>query len=359
MKILLLCIFAIVSLQASGQGAEEGILYVIDSIPVIDDPDDGDGELIEADIETVNVVTNKETIARYGFKDLDKVIFIITKEYIRRPAEVKKIPTVRLMERKDGRWFLGDSPKPYTGPFVDYYLSGRKQGEGFLKDGLVEGVRTVFYENGGTKYGKSFVNGNEHGETKVFFPNGQLREHGSFSNGKQHGVWQVWYSTGQLKQTVKFNEGEPISTKEEDKFYKLVSNGVRLLKEENFPAAAKAFEKAIELNPGYSDIYFYRGTANLYAFKFDEALQDYDRAIELEPLYMEALSNRAFARLRKYEFKDSRMLSKSKGVAVFAGKNRVEIPSEEREKICADLKAGYELGNKKEMIVDAMKSYCE
>ena len=130
-------------------------------------------------------------------------------------------------------------------------------------------------------------------------------------------------------------------------------------REENYQGAVKTLDKAIELNPGYSDAYFHRGTAYFYQFKFDEAIKDYDKAIELEPLYMESLSNRAFARLRKYEFKDSRTLSKNQFVTVLASKDKVEIPKDEKEKICADLKKGYQLGNTKPMIVDAMKNYCE
>jgi hypothetical protein len=74
---------------------------------------------------------------------------------------------------------------------------------------------------------------------------------------------------------------------------------------------------------------------------------------------MESLSNRAFARLRKYEFKDSRTLSKNSGVTVLAAKDKVEIPQEEKIKICSDLKKGLELGDNKPMILDALKKYCE
>lgn len=100
----------------------------------------------------------------------------------------------------------------------------------------------------------------------------------------------------------------------------------------------------------YSDAYFHRGTAYFYDFKFDEAIKDYDKAIDREPLYMESLSNRAFARLRKYEFKNSRTLSKNQYVTVLASKEKVEIPKDEQEKICADLNKGHQLGDTKPMI---------
>ena len=132
-----------------------------------------------------------------------------------------------------------------------------------------------------------------------------------------------------------------------------------MFREGNYQGAIKSYDKAVELNPNYSDAYFHRGTAYLNDFKFDEALKDFDKAIELEPLYVEAISSRAFARLRKYEFRNSRTLSKTSGVTILASKDKVEIPKDELDKICADLKKGIELGDNKAMILDAQKTYCQ
>lgn len=95
----------------------------------------------------------------------------------------------------------------------------------------------------------------------------------------------MWYSTGELKKQVEFKNGKEIATKEDAKFSRQFSNASKLSSEGNYSSAIKAFDNVIELNPNYSDLYFYRGTAYLYAMKFDEAIKDYDRAIELEPLY--------------------------------------------------------------------------
>lgn len=352
---VLLCIF----FPAFTQNTEENILYVIDSVPVLEDPSEDDGELSETDIETLTVVTNKEDIEKYGRKNIDKIIFITTKEYLKRSDSLKKIPSVKQMERREGKWYLIGSSTPYTGSFTDYYLNGKKQGDGFFNEGLVEGLRTVYYQDGTKSYYRYYQNGIENGESQEFHPNGKIHQEGVFKNGKENGIWKEWYSTGHLKRQVEFKDGASISTKEEDKFYKLLSNGVKLSKEGNFPAAVKVFDKAIELNPNFSDALFYRGTAYLNDFKFDEAINDFDRAIQLEPYYMESLSNRAFARLRKYEFKNSRTLSKNKYTTVLASKDKVEIPNEELDKICADLNSGFNLGDKKAMIVDAMKKYCQ
>jgi len=359
MKRLIIFILTAISLQTFGQGTEERILYVVDSIAIIEDPEEDDGELLETDIETLTVITNKAEIAKFGHEDLDKIVFIITKEYNKRLDDIKNIPTVKQMERKGGRWYLKDSQTPYSGRFIDYFINGKKQGEGILKDGLVEGLRTVYYQNGSTSYFRHYSNGLENGESKEFFQNGRIHQEGIFKNGKEDGLWKEWYSTGQLKRQMEFKEGEPMPTKDDEKFHKYLSNGIKLSREENFQGAVRTLNKAIELNSNYSDAYFHRGTAYLYDFKFDEAIRDYDKAIELEPFYMESLSNRAFARLRKYEFKNSQTLHMENGVTVLASKEKVEIPKEEQEKICSDLNAGHSLGDKKPMIIETITKYCQ
>jgi antitoxin component YwqK of YwqJK toxin-antitoxin module len=359
MKGLIIFTLTIFTLTTYGQGTEK-VLYIVDSIPVLKDPDPKEGTLAETDIETLTVVTKKEEIAKHGYSDIDKIIFVITKEFFKRPEEVKRIPTTKQMQRKSGKWYLSKSASPYSGQFIDYFFNGKKQGDGTLKDGVLEGRRNVYYPNGNLSHFTHYVNGVETGESKEYFMNGTLHQEGNFVNGKDDGLWKEWYSTGKLKRQTSFKLGEVIgATKEDDKFHKYLSNGIKMFKEENYQGAIKSYEKAIEINPNYSDAYFHRGTAYLYNFKFDEAIVDYDKAIELEPLYMESFSNRAFARLRKYEFKDSRTLSKNSGVTVLATKDRVEIPQAEKIKICSDLKKGLELGDNKPMILDALKKYCE
>ncbi len=360
MKRTVFFILTILTLTTYGQGTEERVLYVVDSIAIIEDPGEEDGTLAETDIETLTVITNKGEIEKLGYKDLDKIIFINTKEFAKRPDDIKRIPTTKKMERKNGKWYYKGSTVPYSGQFTDYFFNGKKQGDGTLKEGVLDGRRNVYYQNGNLSYYTHYVNGIETGESKEYFMNGALHQEGSFKNGKDDGLWKEWYSTGTLKRQTEFKEGQVIgATKEHDKFHKLLSSGITMFREGNFQGAIKSYDKALELNPNYSDAYFHRGTAYLNDFKFDEAVKDFDKAIELEPLYMEAISNRAFARLRKYEFKNSRTLSKSSGVTVLASKDKVEIPKDELDKICADLKKGIELGDNKLMILDAQKTYCQ
>ena len=359
MSKLIFYALTIIPLASYGQGTVERILYVVDSIPIINDPGEEDGTLAENDIETLIVVTNKADIESHGYKDLDKIIFIITKEYAKRPVEIRSIPTVKQMERKTGKWYIKGSSTPYSGQFIDYYFNGKKQGDGILKAGVLEGLRTVYNPDGTKSYYENYINGIENGDSKEYFQNGKLHQEGVYKNGKEDGLWKEWYSTGQLKRQTEFKEGKVLSTKEDEKFHSLFSKGIQLFNEGNYSGAIKNYDKAIELNPNYSDTYFHRSRAYLYDLKFDQALVDCNKAIELEPMYMEAYSNRAFVRLRKHELKNSRTLSKSNGVTVLATKDKVEIPKDELEMICSDLSKGIQLGDNKPMILDAQKAYCQ
>jgi antitoxin component YwqK of YwqJK toxin-antitoxin module len=345
--------------EAASQSQQENILYIVDSIPILDDPEEGMGELNNEDIEELTVVTTKSEIEKLGFKDIDKAMIITTKEYARRSQELRKIPSTMKMEKKNGKWHLKNAANPYTGPVIDYYLNGKKQGEGIFKDGKIDGLRTVYYPNGQKSFYRHYIVGIENGESAEYFPNGQLKQQGVFKNGEEDGLWKQWYSTGKLKRETQFKEGKAQPTKEAEKFHNHLSKGIQLFKEENYQGAVKALDKAIELNPDYSDTYYHRGTAYFYNFQFEEAVNDYDRALALEPLYKESLANRAFARIRKYEFRNSRTISKNSGVTVLASKDKVEIPKGELELICKDLKKAHELGDKIEMIEDAIKNYCK
>lgn len=359
MRKYLIFLLILISISTYGQLNEEKTLYVVDSIQIINDPGEEEGTISETDIETLNIITDKSEITKYGYKDYDKIIFIITKEYVKRPEELKKIPTVKQMERRNGKWYLKGSEIPYSGKFIDYYFNGKKKGDGIFNNGIVEGLRTVYYQDGTISYYRNYVNGIENGESKEYFPNGKIHQEGAFLNGKDDGLWKEWYSTGQLKRQTEFKEGKVLPTKAEEKFHKLLTSGIEMLRAENYQGALKAFDKAIALNPNYSDAYFYKGSANLYDFNFDEAIKDFDKAVDLEPLYKEAYSNRAFARLRKHEFKNSRTLSKGNGITVMASKDKIELPKQELDLICADLNMGLQLGDNKKMITDAIEKYCK
>lgn len=359
MNKILVCLFLLVFSTKCFAQTQDRVLFIVDGIPVIDEPKE-DEQPKNDEIDAVKIVTNPDSIKKAGYEGkLDKIIYVTTKAYTQRTDAAKLIPTTKTMVRKNGLWQLKDATTPYSGPFIDYFMNGRKQGEGVLKNGIIDGIRTTYYSNGSKRYFYTYANGVENGASEEYFINGKLKQKGSFVDKKQVGVWQVFYSTGKLKGESSFINNKQSVSKEEEKFYALMNKGLSLMQEEDYAAVIKKLDAAEKIKQSYADLYFYRGTAKLDLFNFDDAIVDLDKAIAIEPLYMEAIANRAFTRLRKYQFKDSRTLSKTKEVTVLAAKDNVPIPKDDLDKICADLNLAYTLGDNKPMILDAMKEYCK
>ena len=369
------------SISTFGQNQNERILYIVDSIPIIDEPKEGFGTLTENEIEKVEVIKDKKIIETKGFKDLDGIIYVFTKEYEKRPDSLKAIPTTKKMTKKNGAWFLKDS-ESYTGKFIDYYLNGKKEGEGYLFNGKLKGKRLLFYPEGNLSDEVEYENGLQNGIEKRYFKNGTLMQTGEFKNGKEIGIWEMYHPNGQLKQRTNFvngkMDGESVSyystgeikgknnynngiyqkDKINDKLFELYNQSQELYKQMDYKGAIKKLDAALKIEPNWSDGYFARGTMKLNNFQFEEAKADFDKTIQIEPFFTNAYGNRAFTIIRKYEFGDSRTLSKSKDVQVFATK-KVEIPELEIEKICLDLTKAVELGDTNSMILEAYKKYCK
>jgi antitoxin component YwqK of YwqJK toxin-antitoxin module len=369
------------SILTFGQNQNERILYVVDSIPIIEEPKEGFGTLTENEIEKVDVIKDKKIIESIGFKDLDGIIYVFTKEYAKRPDSLKSIPSTKRMNKKNGSWYLIDT-EPYTGKFIDYYLNGKKEGEGYLFNGKLRGKRLLFYPEGNLSDEVEYENGLQNGIEKRYFKNGTLMQTGEFKNGKEIGIWEMYHPNGQLKQRTNFvngkMDGESVSyystgeikgknnytngiyqkDKINDKLFELYNQSQELYKQMDYKGAIKKLDAALKIEPNWSDGYFARGTMKLNNFQFEEAKADFDKTIQIEPFFTNAYGNRAFTIIRKYEFGDSRTLSKSKDVQVFATK-KVEIPESEIEKICLDLTKAVELGDTNSMILEAYKKYCK
>jgi len=369
------------SISTFGQNQNERILYIVDSIPIIEEPKEGFGTLTENEIEKVEVIKDKKVIENKGSRDLDGIIYVFTKEYAKRPDSLKAIPSTKKMTKKNGAWFLQES-EPYTGKFIDYYLNGKKEGEGYLFNGKLRGKRLLFHTNGNVSDEIEYENGLSNGTEKRFYENGTLMQKGEFKNGKEIGIWEMYhpnsqlkertnfvngkmdgesvsyYSTGEIKGKNNYNNGIYQKDKINDKLFELYNQSQELYKQMDYKGAIKKLDAALKIEPNWSDGYFARGTMKLNNFQFEEAKADFDKTLQIEPFFTNAYGNRAFTIIRKYEFGNSRTLSKSKDVQVFATK-KVEIPESEIEKICLDLSKAVELGDTNSMVLEAFKKYCK
>lgn len=377
--VLLPIAFLLFSLSGFGQDAPN-IIYIVDEIPVIDDPERGN-EVNEADIADMNVVKEKDSLMAYGFEKFDAAIFLFTKEYRKRSDEIKKIPSSLQMKRIDDIWYYNN--EIYSGKFIDYYYSGRIQGEGTMKNGKLEGLRKMYFQNGKISVERYYTNAIPNGSEKEYYEDGSLKQKGEFVSGKEDGIWEAYFPNGQPKQQTNFKMGilEGKSTKyystgkilsvitghngkvTPDKRFEKISELMRKSNESNesgdSKAAIKYCTKAIEIDSAYAQAYFSRGTIKLNDMQFDDAIADFDKALTIEPMMEFALTNRAFARIRRYQFGDSKKLMKNSEVTVLASKKNVEISGTEKEKICRDLEQAIFLGDKADMVLDAKIEYCK
>ncbi len=379
---LLLLLLTLVSFIGQSQDKNKNVLYVVDSIPIIEEPKEGFNTLTEKEIDNVVVLKNKKVIDSLGYKDLDEIIYIFTKAYMQRPDSIKAVPTTKLMNKKNGAWYLKNSSTTYSGKFIDYYLTGTKQGEGVLSNGKLKGKRRLYYQNGNVSDEIEYENGISNGLEKRFYKDGTLSQKGTFKNGKEVGIWEMYYPNGQLKQKTTFKNGkmngESISyystgnikgkniyvngiyqkNKINDKLFKYYNESQELYKQVNYKGAIKKLNKALELDATWAKGYFARGTMKLNNFQFDEAIIDFDKTLEIEPYFTNAYANRAFAIIRKYELGNNRTLSKSKDIQIIAT-NEAEIPETELTKICEDLNKAVSLGDNNWMVLEAVNKRCK
>ena len=379
MKPRIFFLLLIFSLKLFAQEQNQNVLYIVDNVKVIEDPERGN-DVNPNDIEEVNIVKNKDSLKKNGLEKFDGVIYIFTKEFKKRSEEIKKIPTTKNMEMLNGNiWHYNN--KIYSGKFIDYYYSGRIQGEGNLLNGRLDGLRKMYFQNGNVSLERYYKNSIPNGLEQEFYEDGSLKQKGEFINGKEEGLWEMYFPNGKVKQRSVFKEGKMI-----DKSISFLSNGTeyriekivdgKILPDSKFAeldsqmkksneeyrngnekSAIKILSNLIEASPSFKDAYFSRGTMLLNQMKFDEAVKDFDKAIEIEPYYTFAITNRAFARIRKYELGGRELLKNSK-VTVLATKKDVVIPDVDKEKICSDLNLAVFLGDRNAMIFDALDKYC-
>lgn len=124
---------------------------------------------------------------------------------------------------------------------TDYYPNGKVKIVGtYTKDGVPEGVRREYNENGEVeksfifKYGKIVGegiftdSGQKQGIWKEYFDDGNLKAQGIYINDLKDGYWEYFYKNGNLEEKGKYILGAPDST-----WYWYYSDG-NLLREEIF-----------------------------------------------------------------------------------------------------------------------------
>jgi len=101
---------------------------------------------------------------------------------------------------------------------TDYYPGGQVKTIASYKDGVPEGVRREYSEDGiikmayifskGVIIGEGIMNeeGAKDGVWKEYFSNGNLRAEGKYKDGKRIGGWKFYHENGNLEQTGNYND---------------------------------------------------------------------------------------------------------------------------------------------------------
>lgn len=123
----------------------------------------------------------------------------------------------------------------------DYYPNGQVAIMQTYRNGVAQGVRREYDEEGNIVAGAFFKDGNKiaegitrndgvrDGEWKDFYDNGNLRAEGIYKDGLKVGVWKYYYDNGKLEQTGKYDT----SGKLVGKWVWYYSSG-NILREENY-----------------------------------------------------------------------------------------------------------------------------
>lgn len=376
---LILCMAFLLNAQLTRAQQEPKVVYIVDSIPVIEDPEPGN-DILQDDIADVTIIKNKDTLKLLGYENFDAIAYLFTKAYRSRPENIRQVPSTYQMQKTDGVWHFRGAP--YTGPVINYYYSGKKRDEGTFKDGLADGPRKMYSQSGQVVMERGYSKGLEHGLEQEYYENGALKQKGTFVNGKEEGVWETYFPNGQVKQrstlkngqvegetTIYYSSGKVLAVevtkkgktspdKRLDKVHDALKRSQEKYREGDTKAAVKYCTKAIEADSTYAEAYFNRGTIKMNNFQFDEAVADFDKALSLEPYFYKAMTNRAYARIRKHQYAGSRVLGSTHGVRVLAGKSDAKIPEKELPLICGDLRQAFFLGDDHEPVIKGLQEFC-
>ena len=97
----------------------------------------------------------------------------------------------------------------------------------------------------------------------------------------------IFFTVNYTLSSQSFDKNKALSKQKE-----LLDSGIKKVKKNNFEAALKDFDKAIELNPSSNlahEILFNRAQLKRIELKeFNSALKDYNLAIKLNPSYVRA-----------------------------------------------------------------------
>lgn len=115
---------------------------------------------------------------------------------------------------KNGLKHHPETNKLYSGKVFENRMDGKRELEGYYKNGRKNGKWTTWYENGQKKdeeyykyfdkYGYSVRNG----KRITWFENGQMSSEATYKDGKLDGLGFSWYENGRKWYEATYNNGQ-------------------------------------------------------------------------------------------------------------------------------------------------------
>lgn len=355
-SLLFACSF--VSINVIAQAPNEKMLFVIDSIPIINDMEEWN-QLLQDEIADFNVVRSKDSLKDLGWGQLDGITYIFTKAYRSRPDSIKRIPGLKQMQMQNGAWHFHGSP--YNGTYIDYYNSGGIQNKGVLANGRLNGELTVYFKNGAIKSVSNYKDGILNGVWKDYYINGALMQSREYTNGKSlptgkiyfvngqvqneikpkrethHDTAFAYYSSGKVKQIRLIRNKVLLPDKKADDFNYYMPKFYQSINAGDLKEANKVFFKIWQIDSASPESHFMEGLLMMKEYRFNEAIYAFDQALRVEPLMREAIVHRALARIRKYKYPNPRLLPENYQFPPVLLEDMVNIPENDRQNICKDL----------------------
>jgi len=82
--------------------------------------------------------------------------------------------------RDDSLLYITDSPMPFTGVIVEFYINGRLKSFSEYKDGLQDGLGVLWHPSGGIEVYHEYRRGKEHGASLRWMGFGEMKDLDSF-----------------------------------------------------------------------------------------------------------------------------------------------------------------------------------
>ena len=346
------------------QPAKNRTLFVIDSIPLLRDPQVWN-PITADDIADASVVTNRDSLKLLGGEKLEAITYVFTKAYRLRPDSIRRIPSLYQMRLEKNQWLLNGTP--YNGRFITYYNNGQRFDEGTMVDGKKDGWFIVYFRNGQMRSYSYYKEGLLHGELHEFYKTGALKmkkwfEYGSFTgveeryflNGKAENAWRPrkatpydtlvgYYSTGKIKNFTLFKNGTEVENNYGNGSNYPVQMFYLAFRKGELKKASRYLYEMWKTDSTRLETQLAEALLAVEELRFDEAIASFDRVLATEPFMQTALLMRGLTRLRKQSLSGINTFSKDFKETPPTLNDLLKIDAAEQQKICSDLLLADEL----------------